>query len=468
MKRPMINSVKSQDGYVLLLALITSMALFIALSGILSLSMINLASVKRSASDISAQYVAEAGIDKAVFEINNDPTYPGTNTACPLGTSGSNPVTLFDDSIKGKATYETCTMAGSIPHEILVYAVGKVYASSTSAYPIATRRIKATVQGSPAGDYALQTGPGGLTMTNSAAITNGPVYVGGFLTMSNSSSIGSPGAPISVGVANARCPAGGGSTYPAICAAGVQPNPITITNSARIYGNVSANGQSISTGMSHSGLVASTGVSAPSLPDYDRDTHKAAASTTLTSSAASCSGSQNKTWPANVHITGDVTLSNSCVITVNGDAWIDGRLTLSNSSVMRVAASATNSPTIMVDGSSGIIMNNSSSIATNSAGVGFYMITFHSAASCTPNCVSVTGTDLYNSHALNTITVGNQGLAAGTKFYARWTALTISNGGTVGSIMAQKITLGNSGNLSFSNTASTQNYTYDIRYYELQ
>jgi hypothetical protein len=458
---------RQEGGYVLLLVLVTSMALFIALSGILSLSLVNLTSVKRSAQDMSALYVAEAGADKAVFEINKDATYAGTNTACPISGAGSNPVTLFNDSVKGKGTYETCVVAGTIAHEKIVYATGKVYASATAANPISTRKLRVVVEGSPAGAYAVQTGPGGLIMTNSANIANGPVYIGGYLTMSSTSSIGSANSPLGVNVANARCPSPATSAYPLICGAGVQPNPITITNSAHIYGSVNANGQTDSTGMSNVGLVSSSGVSAPSLPDYDRDAQKAAVTSTMTGAAASCTSNNGTvTWAANVHITGAVTVSHSCTVLVSGNAWIDGSFTMTQSGIIKPGAAVTVQPTIMVDGSTGVILQNQAAIATNAGQIGLEFITFYSTAGCSPNCTTVTGSDLYNSQNVETVNIGNQGAAPGSVLYARWTKLTLGQGGTIGAILGQTVALANSGTLSFVSTVSTGNYTYDVRFYE--
>lgn len=457
----------AQGGYVLLLTLITAMSLFIALSGILSLSLVNLASAKRSLTDISAQYVAEAGGDKAMFEINKDPAYAGTNTSCPISATGSNPVTFFNDSVKGRGTYETCTTPGTIPREIIVYSVGKVYANATSTTPISTRKIKLVVEGSPAGAYSIQTGPGGLIMNNSATITNGPVYVGGYLTMNNTSSIGSVGAPIPVKVANARCPSPATSAYPTICASGTLPNPITFTNSAHIYGAVTANGQVNGSNMSNTGLVGSSGVAAPALPDYDRAAHKAAVATTITGAAASCSGTETVTWPANVKIVGNVTLSQSCNVLVSGNTWITGNLTTTQKPILKPAAAVSIQPTIMIDGSSGVTFNNQSSVSSNSGGVGMQFITFYSTAGCSPDCSSVTGADLAASQGIQTISIGNQGDAPGSIFYARWTKVTVSQAGTLGALLGQTIELGNSGNLSFIETVSTSNYTYDVRYYEL-
>src|SRR5262249_6014284 len=143
----------------------------------------------------------------------------------------------------------------------------------------------------PAGNYSVQTGPGGLIMQNSSTITIGPIKVGGFLTMSNTSRIGSAAAPVGVGVANMRCPVPVNASWPQICPSGTQDNPITMNNSAHVYGDVQANGQINASALSNNGLVASSGVSEVVLPDYDRAAQKAAVTSTLTSGAASCSGS---------------------------------------------------------------------------------------------------------------------------------------------------------------------------------
>jgi hypothetical protein len=462
---------QEQGGYVLLLTLVMSISLFIALGGILSLGLINLASAKRSLQDTSALYVAEAGGDKAVFEINKDATYAGTNTTCPIGSTGSNPVTLFNNTYKGKGTYETCVVSGTIAHEKIVYSVGKVYATATSTTPISTRKLKLVVEGSPAGAYAVQTGPGGLIMRNSASLANGPVYIGGYLTMSNSATIGSVASPIAVNVANARCPSPADSTFPQICAQLVQPNPITLgSNQNHIYGSVCSNGQTVNTNMSNPGLVCNSGVAAPALPDYDRTGQKAAVTNNLTGAAASCTSNNGSvTWPVNVKITGDVTVSHSCTVLVSGNAWITGNFTMSQSAIIKPAAAVTVQPTIMVDGSSGVTLNNQSSIATNAGNIGLEFITYYSAVGCSVSSdCAVTGANLYNSQNLTTISVGNQGAAPGSVFYARWSKVTVGQGGTIGALLGQTIDIGNSGNLSFVDTVSTNNYTYDVRYYELQ
>ncbi len=458
----------SESGYILLLAILMSVTLFIALSGISNLSLSSLANAKRSMFDKSALYAAESGIDNAVFQINSNASYTGTNTTCPISSTGSNPVTLYSNTAQGKATYEDCVEAGSISHELIVYAEGKLYRNITDTTPISVHMIRAVVEGSQSGGYAVMVGPGGLILSNSVTITNGPVGVGGYISMSNTATIGSAANPVAVSVANARCPSPADSTYPQICGNGVQPNPITLSNQAHIYGNVTANGQTNTSGMSNGGLVASSGATIPSLPTYNRAAQKAAVTSTLTAANASCSGSSSVTWPANVHITGNVTLSNNCTITVGGNAWIDGSLSLSNNTIMTPAATLSSMPTVMVDGSGGISLSNSSKVAANANSVGIQFITFYSTAPCSPDCASVTGTNLHNSQGTQTISLANQGGASGSTFEAMWTELTVSNGGTIGGVMAQTLQLSNSGNISFNSSSVGGTWSYDVRYYQVE
>jgi hypothetical protein len=455
-----------QDGFLLILTLLQGLVVMTILGGVMTLGLYNLNAAKRSLYITDANYAAEAGADRFMYEINQNTNYTGTNTVCPITSSGSNPVTLYNNS-SGRATYETCVTAGSITNEKIVYAVGKVYVPASSTTPKSTKTVRLIIEGTPAGNYSIQTGPGGLVMSNSATITTGPIYIGGYLTMSNTARIGSAASPVAVNVANMRCPTPVDATWPQICSMGTQNNPITINNTAHIYGDVKANGQTNTSAISNPGVTATSGVSAVTLPDYDRTAQKNAVSTTITSATGSCSGSQNKTWAANTKITGNVTLSNSCTITVAGNVWITGNLNLSNTSQMKVAAGLTTAPVIMIDGSSGVTLSNQSVVAANAGGVGIEFITFYSTAGCSPDCSSVTGTNLNSSMNVTTVSIGNQGLAASSTFYARWTGLILSNGGNIGSILAQKITLSNSGNITFGvGAGGASSYSWDVRYYE--
>jgi hypothetical protein len=470
---------QAEGGYVLLLMLITTLALFISLTGILELSLNNLSSAKRSMFDTSALYAAESGLDRAAFELtaaNGSWSGTGVSGGCPIAaaeTSGQ--VQVFNDTVKGKGTYQVCVTNGSISHEYIVYSVGRVFKTSSATTPYSTRRVKAVVVGKPVGAYAVQTGPGGMIMRNSANISQGPVYIGGYLSMSNSASIGTSSLPIAVNVANARCPAGGGATFPTICATSANPNPITMaSNQNKIYGTVSANDQTnnYSSQMVNPGLVSTSGVSAPSLPGYDRVAQVNAVTSTITAAAATCvSNSGTVTWPANVKITGNVSITNNCTVIVSGNAWITGSFNMRNSAIIKTASTVTAQPTIMVDGSSGVVTQQTSTVATNATSIGMEFITFYSGAACTlatdaSYCDSLTGTNLYNAQSVTTVDIGNQGAAAGSVFYAKYSKVTIGQAGTIGALLGQTIDLAQSGNLSFTSTVVTGNYAYDVSFYD--
>ena len=461
---------RRQTGFVLVMTLLEITLFTLVLAAIGQSTLSNFTSSRADLYSYRALDLAEAGADAALASINQDNSFTGTNTTCPIGGTGSNPVTLYNDSTRGKGTYENCITAGSITNEKIIYSVGKAFLpGKTTAYK--TRTVKFIIEGSIANPYAVQSGPAGLIMSNSATITNGAVKVGGFLTMSNSAQIGSATQPLQVQIGNYRCPQPPDNTYPVLCGAS-NPNPITINGpQAHIYGSVSANGQSSTSGMSSPGLVASSGVSNVTLPNYDRSAQKIAwqnaGSQVMTSAAASCSGNATLTWPADVKISGNVTIGNNCVVTVSGNVWITGSLTLTQKGTLKLANSATTAPTIMVDGSSGINLGNQTAISSNASGVGMQFITFWANDGCSPDCGSVTGTDLANSQGTVTINLGNQGLAAGSTFYARWSAVQLAQAGSIGSVLGQEIILSNTGSISFGGgTGLGGVITYSVRYYE--
>jgi hypothetical protein len=469
---------EGQGGYVLLLVLITSITLFIALSGILSLSLANLSGAKRTMFDTGALYAAESGVDNAVYQLTSSGgTYTGT-TSCPVtGTSGA--TQTFNDTVKGKGTYQTCVAAGTIAHEYIIYSVGKVYKTSTASSPIATRKLKVVVMGNPVGAYAVQTGPGGLIMSNSATVSQGPISVGGFLTMSNSATIGSTSSPIPLSVANYRCPQGGSGagSFPRACNTNEYPNPITINSSQNhIYGSVIANDQQnqYSTQITNTGIIATSGATMPTLPTYDRVAQVNAVANNLTGAQASCSGNGTTvTWPANVKITGNVTMTQSCKVIVSGNAWVTGSFAMSNSSVIQTGASVATQPTIMVDGAGGVTTQQTATVATNATNIGMEFITFYSTNACTTSttggyCETLTASDLYNSQTIQTISIGNQGAASGSVFYAKYTEVSLGQAGSIGALLGQTINLAQSGNIVFTSTVSTGNYAYSVSYYEFQ
>lgn len=389
-----------------------------------------------------AQLGADAGADYATREVNQTLGWAGTSGEVELINEADN-----------RVTYEVIVTDNSASSKT-VTSTGRSYRPATATTPTSSVIIKVNMHPVESGSYSVVSGQGGLIMSNSSKITAGDVLINGEITMSNSASIGLSTGPVNVSVANQICPIPANATYPRLCNAGENNNPITINNTAHIYGDVKANHQSSSAGMSNPGLTASSGVAPAALPSYDRDAQKAAVATTIGSSAASCSGSENKTWAANTKISGNAVLSNSCQITIAGNVWITGNLYVSNSSKIVVADSlGTSLPTIMVDGSGGAVFSNSGKIISNASLSGAQVITYYSKASCSPDCTDVTGTELDDSRDETTIALSNSAQGAQSVFYARWTQVNLANSGQIGAVVGQTIVMSNSATITFGAAA---------------
>lgn len=158
---------------------------------------------------------------------------------------------------------------------------------------------------------------------------------------------------------------------------------------------------------------------------------------------------------ADLRITGDVTISGSCKVTLSGNVWITGRFEISNSGQLIVANTlGTTMPDVMVDGPSARL-NNSAMIVSNANDTGVRLLNYWSTASCSPGCPNVTGTDLYNSRDDETISLNNSATAPESIFYARWTGVRLNNSGGVGALVGQTVNLSNSATVTFGTSVTT-------------
>ena len=433
-----LNKILKPDGQVLISLLVVLPSLILIVAAYLSLSANSFSLSRQDQLHSHAQLAADAGADYAVEQIKADANWNSTSGETELHNDGSIKVTYSATSVDNSPSSKTVTI------------IGRSYWPADSVNPSSSVTIKVDLRPSESGNYSVVSGQGGLIMSNSSKITGGDVLINGEITLSNSSQIGLSNESANIDVANQICPIPADATYPRLCNAGENDNPISISNSAKIYGTVKANHQSNGSGMSNPGLTASSGVTPQALPAYDRDAHKAAVATTITGSAASCSGSQSKTWAANTKVTGNVTMSNGCQVTIEGNIWITGNLSVSNSSKIKVADSLGGTqPVIMVDGSTGVSLSNGSKIVSNASSIGAKLITYWSSASCSPDCTDVIGTDLNTSRDIRTIHLSNSSEGAQSVFYARWTKLHLSNGGQVGAVVGQTIYMTNSSTVTF-------------------
>lgn len=443
----MIHKYKlNQAGSALISLIIVVPFLILITTLYMELAVSSLQVAKKDQYQTYSQFTADAGIDYAMKQISTNPAWTGT--AGQVELQNENGI---------RTTYQlTVTTVGTTSKTIT--AVGRVFRPATSTTPASTKTVHADLRPVQSGTYSVVTGVGGLYMSNSSKIVGGDVLVNGEIVMSNTAQIGLSTNPVDVQVAHMNCPSPANTTYPRLCASGENGQPITITNTAHIYGTVKANNQTNGNSMSNPGLTSGT-VTPGTMPTHDRAAQEAAVANNQTGATAGCSGSTNKTWPANLKITGDVNISGSCKVTVSGNVWITGKLDMGNSSQLIISNSLSVMPDIMVDGAT-VKLNNSSSIVSNSTGYGARILTYHSSASCSPGCANVTGTDLYNSRAIETITLSNSTTAPASVFYARWTKVKMSNSGGVGALVGQTVDLTNSASVTFASNASVIGETF--------
>lgn len=431
-----------QEGQVLVSLVIVVPSMLVIVSAYLNLSASSYRTSRQDQFHTMAQMAADSGADYAIGQLNQNSNYAGTSE------------TILHSDSQVRTTY-TEVIAVNSPSSKTITSTGKTYWPANSPTPATSVTIKVDLRAVAQGNYSVVTGVGGLFLSNSAKIVGGDVLVNGEISLTNSAQIGLTTNPVNVEVAHQTCPNPADATYPRICNSGENGQPISIQNTAHIYGSVKANNQTNGTAMTNPGLIAGSGVTAQLLPPHDRDAQKAAVSNTITGAAASCSGSQTRTWAANTKITGDVTISNNCVVTIQGDVWITGLFTVKNSSQIIVADSlGATRPNIMVDGQKAEL-ENSALLKSNVSNTGLQLINYWSNASCSPDCVNLTGLDLFNSRNSVTIELENSASGPQSIFYSRWTRVLVSNSGQIGALVGQTVELKNSGTIVFGSSTST-------------
>ena len=395
-----------------------------------------------------AQMAADAGSDYGVEQINANNSWAGTGGEVTLHTDSSLKTT-FAVSIVSK-TSTSMTLA----------VTGRTYWPANKTPAARSTTVYVDLIAISSGNYSIVSGEGGLSMSNNSKVAGGDVLVNGTIKMINNAQIGLSTNPVTVKVADQACPQPADATYPRVCNTNEGAQPISISNNAHIYGTVQATNQTSSTGMSNPGLTSGS-PTPQALPTYDRAAQKAAVTTNL--SAVTCS-SGTQTWNANTKITGNVSLSGSCKITVNGNVWITGNLSLLNSSQLVVSNTLGSTvPNIMVDGSSGATFSNNSALTPNSTGTGFEVYTFWNITG-NPDA-TITGVNLANSRATTTIQLQNNATAVNSIFYAYWSQVAMGNNGRIGALIGQTIYLNNNGTITFGSSAGSGSTAWVVQGY---
>jgi hypothetical protein len=437
----------NQSGFILPILLVTGIAVVFMITAISSSAVTDKQLAAQANYALDAQLAADAGLDDAMNKMNTVASWSGTG----------GDITLLNDTAHNiKTTYSVTVADGADSTKKTLTVTAKTYSPATATNPVKTRKYQMDIEAVTSGNgpTSVASGVGGLVLNGNAKISGGDVVVNGKITMANNSQIGLSTNPVNVRVADQICPSPPDATYPQVCPGG-SPQPIIMGGNALIYGNVQATNQTSGANMFNPGLVAGS-PSPTALPSFDRaafkNTVNASGQTMTGSQASTCSGG-NVSWPANVKISGDINPPNNCVIKINGNVWVTGNMNLANGQRLEVQAGVgTTVPDIVVDGSSGVTIKNNANVTTNVSGTGVEILTFWSAGSCSPDCTSVSGTDLANSQTVTTINLGNNGGANNSILYAYWSQIIISNNGNIGAVAGQTVQLGNGAVINFTSS----------------
>jgi Tfp pilus assembly protein PilX len=443
----------SQSGFILPVLLVTGVAIVLMILAISSEAVTNQRVSVKNNSVVNAQLAADAGLDDALNKMNTVANWTGTGSE----------VTLINDiTNKVKTTYQVTVTNGSDSSHKTLTVTARTYTPNTAITPKTTRKYDMDIQAVTSGNgpTSVATGVGGLILNSNAKISGGDVVVNGKITMNNNSQIGLSTNAVNVRVAHQSCPQPPDSSYPQVCGSG-SGQPISMGTNAKIYANVQATNQTTGTNMFNPGLIANSHVDPVALPAFDRsgfkNTINSSGQTMTGAQASTCSGGQVN-WPANVKITGNVTLPNNCNAKINGNVWITGSVSLGNGSKWTVQNSlGLTSPDIVVDGSAGFVFGNNAQIIPNSSNTGAEILTFWSAAGCSPDCSAVTGTALATSQATETIDFSNNGTASYSILYAYWSLVNIANNGGLGAVAGQTVQMGNNAVINFTSSVPGSN-----------
>ena len=456
---------KNQQGLILISVVIAISALMIVGFALVSSTSSQYLLTSKDTYRANALLTAEAGVEQSLQQLNSNDNFSGYATA----------QQFFDNTGQGLGTYTTTvTSDPSNNNARIITSTGKVYRYHDTSTPVSTRIVRVTAVGTQSQGYSVYSGPGGLILGGSAAITNSSVYVNGTLSLSGAAKIGTASQPLTVDVANIACPTGNnpGSSYPALCSS---TQPISLAHSTNIYGTVCATGQT-STGPNHNiqggngGAGLKPGCTAPpaSPPSYDRNAQIAAVTTTASGSDNNyvCnSWPFNRTWPANLKLTGNVNIASSCNLVIKGNVYITGNLTIGGAARITVDNSVGSTrPVVMVDGT--IDVGGSAQLIANSSGTGIEFISFRSTASCNPNCTSLSGNDLKTSSGMQTVSIGGAASLPGMVFDAYWGKIKVGGSGNVGSAIGQTVDMSGAGTVTFGTTLSSGARTWTISSYQ--
>lgn len=406
----------AKRGYVLLLSLIF-LGIFFTISTAYVNSITTYArSARYDVASAQALALAEAGMDQAAYQLNQNPSYTGeTNTSL-----GNGVFTVTVSNIDSSTKLVTAT--GYVPN---------------NSNPVATKILKVNIglnDSVVSFHYGIQSGEGGFFMENSSLV-RGNVFAGGSVIGTSANYI--YGDVVSSG--------DDGWVYGIHATSSVFAHTIgkagvtTIVDKDAYY--VSKVNTTV-TGTSHPGSLDQPTAPLPISDDQITEWEaQATAGGTATCSGGVYNISSGSISLGPIKIPCDLTISNSAIVTIGGHIWVTGNIIVQNSAQVKMAPSLgaqnvaiiADDPSDRINGSTISVKNTATFQNSGTTGSFVFLISQNKSAEMGG---AVAAFDLANS-------------ASALVAYAAHGLIPLANTVSLKEVTAYKIHLQNSANVTY-------------------
>lgn len=436
---------KKQKGQIIIFALIIALVVVVVISGLVSYSGLQATSHKAAVAREKAIGIAEAGIEKAVWKLNNQSGYTGeTGTAFGEGTYD---ITITNLSGSGK----------------LIRADAYI---PNAANPRVRRSIQVTASVGTVNigfNYGIQVGNGGLTMDNNA-IVNGNVYSNGTIDGANGARINgdafsatSTGSISDITIQNdsnshsiSNSTVGGNAYHYNLTTTTVGLNAsVHSMSNCTIGGTADYDTRSSCT---VGGATTTPNDNEPSDPAVVQMPIDAAQISEWEIDAVSGGtvGSQTISGIATTlgpkKILGDLTLTNNSTLTLTGTVWLTGNIYFNNNTTIKLSSAYGTLSGVIIAGTAGTttagnITPYNNSIIEGSGTAGSYLMLLSQKVGTSLAAISV---------------VNN---AAGAIFYAGTGRIDVANNAGAKEITADRIHLNNNAVVTYESGLANANFS---------
>ncbi len=445
--RPTPHALLPNESGLILIGALFTMIFFLSISlAVASFGITHFISTKRTYTALNAISLADAGAESFMYNINQDKTYTGTG----------GPITLYNDDIKGKGTFETTITNQPLNNEKIVTSIGKVYLPRNSSTPKVTRKVKLTIRGIEPFIYSVQSGGSGpIYLYGNTNFTSGTLHSNKYIRIQDSGvtakgSFEAADKDPTAGYASYNCSISGNNNFQAGSIIKVRYR-VTVPNCGigTTGSTVSENDASI--------------VSQP-LPTVDRATILSSITTNAACTSITNSPYEIKQahYPDNTPSSGvnsnpncvDFSLKKNETYTLKGNVHIRGNLTMESNSIIADGL-ATTDLYVLVEGKI-TVKGNGSSVSSNANNVSIIFVSYDP-------------TDSGGDKTLpDAITISGNSLSLVAKYFALNGSLGFKGKGSIGPIAANSIVMDGSGSTSFININGVplDPSIWDVRIYQ--